>query len=94
MNIFCFSDTKSSITGEGIGAGTVGVVAYNKISSFPLGERENSRIVMELGFLVGSLFVVTNDSNNYFKYNCTKKIRDEKSYLYTIISFYKCSNIN
>ena len=74
---------KSSITGEGIGAGTVGVVAYNKTSSFPLGERENSRIVMELGFLVGSLFVVTKMIVTIIlNIIALTKIRDEKNLIY------------
>ncbi len=74
---------KSSITGEGIGAGTVGVVAYNKTSSFPLGERENPRIVMELGFLVGSLFVVTKMIVTIIlNIIALKKIRDEKNLIY------------
>ncbi len=48
---------ESSITGEGIGAGTRLNVLYNKLKYFELGEIENSRIVMELGYFVGPILI-------------------------------------
>tara|TARA_B100000902_G_scaffold317650_1_gene309336 strand:- start:1996 stop:3345 length:1350 start_codon:yes stop_codon:yes gene_type:complete len=49
---------KSTLFGEGIGAGTKPVVVFNKIEkSFYLGEIDNKRIIMELGFVVG-LFLI------------------------------------
>ena len=49
---------KSTLFGEGIGAGTKPVVIFNKIKkSFYLGEIDNKRIIMELGFVVG-LFLI------------------------------------
>ena len=48
---------KASITGEGIGAGTRLNVLYNKLKYFELGEIENTRIVMELGYFVGPILI-------------------------------------
>ena len=49
---------KSTLFGEGIGAGTKPVVVFNKINkSFYLGETDNKRVVMELGYGVGLLLV-------------------------------------
>ena len=49
----------SSLYGSGIGAGTSAVSAFKKVDkSFPLGESENPRIIMELGYYVGTLFVL------------------------------------
>lgn len=56
---FISAISKTSVKGMGIGAGTAGVTSYKKTQAFSLGETENSRIVMELGFLIGSLFVLT-----------------------------------
>jgi hypothetical protein len=44
--------------GAGIGAGTSAVTAFKKGTSFPLGEAENHRVIMELGYYVGVLFVL------------------------------------
>lgn len=49
----------SSFFGEGIGAGTKTVVIFNNIKrSFYLGEIDNKRIIMELGFIVGLMLVM------------------------------------
>ena len=50
--------SESSLYGAGIGAGTSAVAAYTKNIPFMLGEGENLRVVMELGYYVGSLFVL------------------------------------
>jgi len=50
--------SESSLYGAGIGAGTSAVVAFKKDKSFILGEGENHRVVMELGYYVGTLFVL------------------------------------
>jgi len=54
---------KASFTGEGLGSGTAAVAIYNSynkngIGMFRLGETENARIVMELGFFIGTFFVL------------------------------------
>lgn len=49
----------SSLSGEGIGAGTKTVVVFNKIKkSFYLGELDNKRVIMELGYIIGLLLVL------------------------------------
>ena len=50
--------SESSLYGAGIGAGTSAVTAYTENTSFMLGEVENNRVIMELGYYVGSLFVL------------------------------------
>ena len=50
--------SESSLYGAGIGAGTSAVVAFTNNTPFMLGESENGRIVMELGYYVGTLFVL------------------------------------
>ena len=48
---------EASTIGKGIGAGTRLNVLYNKLKFFELGETENSRIVMELGNIVGPILI-------------------------------------
>ena len=50
--------SESSLYGAGIGAGTSAVTAYTENTSFMLGEVENNRVIMELGYYVGTLFVL------------------------------------
>ena len=50
--------SKSSLYGAGIGAGTSAVAAFMQNKSFVLGEAENHRVIMELGYYVGTLFVL------------------------------------
>ena len=50
--------SESSLYGAGIGAGTSAVAAYTENIPFTLGEGENNRVVMELGYYVGPLFVL------------------------------------
>ena len=50
---------KSKLYGRGIGSGTKAVVALKNYRSFYLGEIDNKRIIMELGYIVGLLFVLT-----------------------------------
>ena len=45
--------------GEGIGAGTTLVTYINKEKNFFLGESENYRILNELGYLYGNVFILT-----------------------------------
>ena len=52
------SISKSSLYGAGIGAGTSAVAAFMQNRSFVLGETENHRVIMELGYYVGTLFVL------------------------------------
>lgn len=50
----------SNLFGEGIGAGTKPVVVFNKIKkSFYLGEIDNKRIIMELGYSIGLVLVIS-----------------------------------
>lgn len=49
---------ESSLYGNGIGAGTSAVSAFKNKKSFSLGEPENHRVVMELGYYVGTLYVL------------------------------------
>lgn len=51
-----FSDV--SKYGKGIGSGTSVISAYKKIPGFVLVEEENHRIIHELGYLVGTCFVM------------------------------------
>ena len=48
----------SSLYGAGIGAGTSAVAAFTENIPFTLGEVENNRVIMELGYYVGPLFVL------------------------------------
>jgi len=50
--------SESSLYGAGIGAGTSAVAAFTQNKSFMLGESENHRVVMELGYYVGTLYVL------------------------------------
>lgn len=48
---------KSSFYGEGIGAGSKMVTRYNNDLAFSLGESENKRLIMELGYLGLMVFI-------------------------------------
>lgn len=48
---------EASITGKGIGSGTSTVAVLNNKTKFSLGEIENARVIMELGYLFGTFFV-------------------------------------
>lgn len=48
---------EASITGKGIGSGTSTVAVLNNKTKFSLGEIENTRVIMELGYLFGTFFV-------------------------------------
>ena len=50
--------SKATLFGKGIGAGTAAVSFLNKEKNFSLGEAENHRIVNELGYVIGTLFVL------------------------------------
>ena len=43
--------------GEGLGAGTTAVAIIKKVDFFALGESENHRILRELGYLFGIIFL-------------------------------------
>ena len=74
---------KSTLTGNGLGAGTAAVSVYNKTEYFALGETENSRIVMELGFLIGSIFVsIKIIITIILNIIALIKIRDHKNLIY------------
>lgn len=75
--------SKTSFKGKGIGAGTAGVASYKKTQAFSLGETENSRIVMELGFFIGTLFVLTKFLVTIIlNIISLLKIRDNKNLIY------------
>ncbi len=50
---------KAKIFGRGIGAGTTPVMALKNQKNFSFGEVENYRIIQELGYIFGSLFILT-----------------------------------
>ena len=54
---FIPSIKKSSMFGEGLGAGTTAVSIIKKVDRFSLGEAENHRILGELGYLFGTTFL-------------------------------------
>jgi hypothetical protein len=55
---FISSLNSSSLFGEGLGAGTSVVAHIKKDQKFSLGEAENHRIIGELGYLFGTVFVL------------------------------------
>ena len=55
---FLSSLNSSSLFGEGIGAGTSVVAYVKKDQKFSLGEAENHRIIGELGYLFGTVFIL------------------------------------
>jgi len=55
---FISSLNSSSLFGEGLGAGTSVVAYIKKDQKFSLGEAENHRIIGELGYLFGTVFVL------------------------------------
>jgi hypothetical protein len=48
---------EASLIGKGIGSGTSTVAVLNNKTRFSLGEVENTRVIMELGYLFGTFFV-------------------------------------
>ena len=54
---FITSLKRSSLFGEGLGAGTHIVALIKKNQKFSLGEAENHRIIGELGYLFGTVFI-------------------------------------
>ena len=85
----------SSLFGEGIGAGTKTVVIFNKIKrSFYLGELDNKRTIMELGYIVG-LFLVTIKMLTAIILNFIVlfKYRDKHKLIYLPIVFFICTQL-
>ena len=85
----------SSLFGEGIGAGTKTVVIFNKIKrSFYLGELDNKRTIMELGYIVGS-FLVTIKMLTAIILNFIVlfKYRDKHKLIYLPIVFFICTQL-
>ena len=77
----------SSFFGEGIGAGTKTVVIFNKIKrSFYLGENDNKRIIMELGFIVGLILVMVKVlAAIIINFLALLKFREKKKIIYVPI---------
>jgi hypothetical protein len=89
---FIPSAKKASMFGEGIGAGTTVVAIIKKIDRFILGEAENHRIVGELGYLFGSIFLTIKYLFVIFlnfMFFFTKKVNNKLFYfpLLTFVSF-------
>ena len=77
----------ASLSGKGIGAGTKTVVVFNKIKkSFFLGEIDNKRVIIELGYIIGLLLVVIKMlAVIIFNIIALFKYRDEHKLLYVPI---------
>jgi len=85
----------SSLFGEGIGSGTKAVVIFNKIKrSFYLGELDNKRTIMELGYIVG-LFLVTIKMLTAIILNFIVlfKYRDKHKLIYLPIVLFICTQL-
>ena len=85
----------SSLFGEGIGAGTKTVIVFNKIKrSFYLGELDNKRTIMELGYIIGSFFVVTKMLTAIIlNFIALFKYRDKHKLIYVPIVFFICTQL-
>ena len=75
---------KSTLFGEGIGAGTKPVLVFNKKEKvFLLGEIDNKRIIMELGYIVGVFLVFFKwISVIIFNFYALFKFRDKEKLVY------------
>ena len=87
--------SKSSLFGEGIGAGTKTVIVFNKIKrSFYLGELDNKRTIMELGYIVGLFLVVTKILTAIIlNFIALFKYRDKNKLIYVPILFFICTQL-
>ena len=85
----------SSLFGEGIGAGTKTVIVFNKIKrSFYLGELDNKRIIMELGYIIGLFLVVTKMLTAIIlNFIALFKYRDKHKLIYVPIVFFICTQL-
>ena len=86
---------ESSLSGEGIGAGTKGVIVFNKIKrSFYLGENDNKRIIIELGYIVGLILVLTKILIAIIlNFIALVKFRDKDKLIYVPIVLFICSQL-
>jgi len=85
----------SSLFGEGIGAGTKTVIVFNKIKRpFYLGELDNKRTIMELGYIVGLFLVVTKILTAIIlNFIALFKYRDKNKLIYVPILFFICTQL-
>jgi len=87
--------SQSSLFGEGIGAGTKTVAIFNKIKAFfYLGELDNKRIIMELGYIVGLFLVITKMLTAIIlNFIVIFKYRDKNNLIYVPIVFFICTQL-
>ena len=85
----------ASLFGEGIGAGTKAVIIFEKIKPhFYLGEHDNQRIILELGYIVGSFLVVTKMLTAIIlNFIVLFKYRDKHKLIYVPIVFFICTQL-